>query len=243
MSKKETTKLFSMSYDEVNTKAQSVQPQYMSDVNEFNAFDPELTPELGAELETETQTALSDFSGESHKAEIERLTEAIAQQLEQGAKAYQRLIYYVEKAFGDSKAIGSTFGHPQYAKAVQSEKEMIPMLKQACAAANLDQFRPGLEEKGMPATLVPEIETLANKLATTDSQQELLKKQQLLVTSARITLYNSIWTKLSKISTVSKIIFANDPARLAIYQLYDSAPQTDTSDDSDTPSSPTTPTN
>lgn len=236
MSKEEIIRLFSLSYDEVNTKAQSVQPQFMADVNEFNAFDPELTPALGTELETETQTALSDFSGESHQAEVERLTETIGLQLKQGAKDYQTLMYYVEKALGDSKAIGSTFGHPQYAKAVQSVKEMIPMLKQACAAANLDEFKPKLEEKGMPSTLVPGLETLANQMVTTDSKQELMKKKQLLVTRDRIILYNSIWLKLSKISAAAKIIFANDSARWDIYKLYDSSPEDLEEEDTDQPS-------
>lgn len=47
------------------------------------------------------------------------------------------------------------------------------------------------------------------------------KKKQLLVTSERINLFNSIWDTLSQISTAAKIIFADDPARMAIYQLYE----------------------
>lgn len=43
------------------------------------------------------------------------------------------------------------------------------------------------------------------------------------VTDERIKLYNSIWDKLVKINTAAKILFPDDPARLAIYQLYETS--------------------
>lgn len=66
-----------------------------------------------------------------------------------------------------------------------------------------------------------ELSAMASSLATADGQQEMLKKEQLLVTSARIELFYPIWDTLSKNNSAAKIIFVNDPARLAIYQLYD----------------------
>ncbi|HBL74493.1 MAG: hypothetical protein A2W90_20430 [Bacteroidetes bacterium GWF2_42_66] len=224
MRKKEPPRKFGISFNDVIAKSQSIQPLYMQDLNSFTSFDPSFTSVLGEELLTETREALEDFSGSSHMAEINRATEKITGLLDDSAKVYQKLIYFVHSSFGSTKAIDNTFGRYQYLKARKSEKLMVPLLKQAAKAASLEQFKSGLEAQGMPPRLIQEIEHLAELLAEADDQQEMLKKQQLLVTSQRIDLYNSIWDKLVKINTAAKIIFIDDAARMAIYKLYDGKP-------------------
>lgn len=226
MKKKGTTRKFGISLNEVITKSQSIQPQYMADLNSFVSFDPTFSSELGEELLGQTRDALNDSSGSSHTAAINLKTEEISALLDASGKAYQKFMYFVHAAFGTSKAVENTFGRPQYLKARKSEKYMVPLLKQAVKAASFDQFKPGLETRGMPVDLVQEMEQLASRLAAADDDQEMLKKQQLLVTNTRIELYNSIWEKLVKINIAAKIIFANDAARLTIYQLYDSKTET-----------------
>lgn len=220
--KKQTTRKFSMTYEAVITKSQSVQPQYTTDLPAFAAFDPSFTPELGQELATKTTLALEDTSENTHSAAIQRKTDELSRLRNEAGEKYQNLMYFVHSAFGsNNKAIDSTFGRSMYAKAVQSEKQMITLLTLACKAAQLDSFKAGLEAKGIPRSLLPSMEQLAIDLQAADNEQEMLKKQQLLVTARRIELYNSIWDILLKINTASKILCANDPARLAIYQLYD----------------------
>ena len=228
MKKKETTRKFALSYDEVITKSQSIQPQYLADIAEFSAFDPSFTSEQGNELATKTNLALEDSSEASHSAAIQRKTEELDLLRTEAAAKYQRLLYFVHSAFGNNKAIDNTFGRSHYAKAVRAEKEMITLLTQACKAALLDQFKTGLAEKGMPDDLITSMQELATQLTTTDNEQEMLKKQQLLVTAERIKLYNSIWDILQKINAASKILYANDPERLAIYQLYDTRTSSET---------------
>lgn len=224
---------FSMSFDDVITKAQSMQPQFASDLLQFTTFNPWFTDSVNTQLVTEIADGISDSSESSHTAEIERKTATISQMLKSAGSNYQKLMYYVENGLGNSKAIGDTFGHSRYEKARQSEKEMISLLNQATKACNLEDFSSRLLEAGMPESLPGELEDLAGDLAAIDGEQEMLKKQQLLVTSERIGLFNSIWDKLSRISSAAKIIFAEDAARLAIYQLYDGS--------SDGPANPATP--
>jgi hypothetical protein len=218
---KMVTRRFSLTYDEVVTKAQSMQPQFAADLIQFTAFNPWFTEAVNTELQSETASALVDFSQSSHTAEIETQTELIAGLLAQSARMYQKLLYYVKDALGNTKAVMDTFGRARYTKARQSEKEMVSLINQAVTAVNLGNYSLLLEAKGMPPTLAAELEGLAGDLATADGIQEMLKKKQLLVTSQRIELFNSIWDKLSRISSAAKIIFAEDVARLAIYQLYD----------------------
>jgi hypothetical protein len=217
---------FSMTFDDVITKAQSVQPQFELDLPLFTNFNPWFTEAVNTLLRTEMAAGISDFSESSHTAEIETQTELIAQLLNQSGKKYQKLIYYVENGLGTSKAVSDTFGRSRYEKARKSEKEMVSLLNQATTAANHDDYKLQLATAGMPLTLPTDLTSLAAELTTADGKQEMLKKQQLLVTSQRIELFNSIWDKLSRISSASKIIFAEDPARLAIYQLYDSSGST-----------------
>ena len=230
---KTPSRLFDGSYDDVITKSQSMQPQFEADLPEFTAFNPWFTGDVNTQLVEETQIGLSDFSESSHTAEIVTQTENIAGLLTQSGKSYQKLMYYVENGLGDTKAVMDTFGRSRYEKARRSEKEMVSLLKQATTAASQEEFAIGLTTAGMPATLIADLEELADILATADGKQEMLKKQQLLVTSERIALFNSIWDKLSRISSASKIIYAEDPARLAIYQLYDSS-----SSDNEQPETP-----
>lgn len=220
---KTPSRRFSGSFDDVITKAQSVQPLFELDLSLFTAFNPWFTEAINTLLRTEITEALSDFSQSSHTAEIETQTERIAQLLTESGKKYQKLIYYVESGLGTGKAVSDTFGRSRYAKARQSEKEMISLLHQTVTAANQDDFKPLLVTAGMPLALPTDLSGLAEDLATADGKQEMLKKRQLLITSQRIELFNSIWDKLSRISSAAKIIFAEDPARLAIYQLYDSS--------------------
>ena len=220
---KKPTRRFDGSYDDVITKAQSMQPQFQADLPEFTAFNPWFTEEVNDVLRMETANGLADFSESSHTAEIVTQTENIAGLLTESGKTYQKLIYYVENGLGDTKAVMDTFGRSRYEKARRSEKEMVSLIKQAITAASQEEFAIGLTSAGMPSSLTADLEELADILATADGKQEMLKKQQLLVTSERIALFNSIWDKLSHISSASKIIYAEDPARLAIYQLYDSS--------------------
>jgi hypothetical protein len=230
---KTPTRLFTGSYDDVITKAQSMQPQFEADLPEFTAFNPWFTGEVNARLIEETAIGLADYSESSHTAEIVTQTEKIAGLLTQSGKSYQKLMYYVENGLGDTKAVMDTFGRSRYEKARRSEKEMVSLLKQAVTAASQEEFAIGLAAAGMPASLTTDLEELADILATADGKQEMLKKQQLLITSERIALFNSIWDILSRISSASKIIYAEDPARLAIYQLYDSS-----SSDNEQPETP-----
>lgn len=214
---------FNLTYDEVIAKAQSMQPQFAADLPQFTAFNPWFTDAVNANLQSEMAGGLSDFSESSHTAAIGLKTEYIAQLLAASCKKYQKLMYYVDEGLGDRKAVSDTFGRPRYVKARQSEKEMVSLLNQAQRACNLDDFNSRLLEAGMPASLPEELGSLAGDLAVADGEQEMLKKQQLLVTSDRIALFNSIWDKLSRISSAAKILYAEDPARMAIYQLYNSS--------------------
>lgn len=214
---------FAGSFDDVITKAQSVQPQFALDLPSFTAFNPWFTEAVNTQLIAETFEGLSDFSASGHTAEIETQTGIIEQLLTDSGKKYQMLLYYVENGLGNTKAIMDTFGRSRYEKARRSEKEMISLLNQAAVAADQADCKPLLTTSGMPMTLITDLLANAGSLAFADGKQEMLKKQQLLVTSQRIELFNSIWDKLSRISSASKIIYAEDPARMAIYQLYDSS--------------------
>ncbi len=214
---------FSLTFDEVITKAQSVQPQFEADLGQFSGFDPWFTVAVNDGLLANITAGITDSSESTHTAQIERTTETISQLLSTAGRSYQKLMYYVENSLGNTKAINDTFGRSRYDKARQSEKEMVSLLTQVGKAIVANSYTAKLVAAGMPVSLPDELEELATDLAKADGQQEMLKKQQLLVTSERIELFNAIWDTLSKISSASKVLYSEDLARLAIYQLYDSS--------------------
>ncbi len=208
-------------FKSVIAKAQSMQPQFETDLPRFTDFNPWFTETENTRLQVEIAAVIRDFSESSHTAKIEIQTETIAQLLTESGKKYHKLIYYVESGLGNTKAMNDTFGRSRYKKARQSKKEMISLLNHAVTAIGQENYLTALTASGMPPTLPDELTRMATDLSTADGKHEMLKKQRLLVTSQRIELFNSIWDKLSRISSASKILFADDPARLAIYRLYD----------------------
>ncbi|MGF7140026.1 hypothetical protein [Roseimarinus sediminis] len=220
MKGKQIKRKFNKSYDELTSQAQAVLPQFKADMELFSAFDPNLNQDYAAEFETELNAAMNDNSESAHTAEINLETEIIQTLRVQAGEKYQHLLYFVHKAIGDTKGINKTFGLHMYQKAVVREKVMIPLLTQAIAAIDTEDYRTQLLAGGMPESLPAELQQLSQDLVQHDNKQEMLKKQRLLVTEERIALFNSIWSKLKDLNRASKIIFKGNVVRQSIYRLY-----------------------
>jgi len=95
------------------------------------------------------------------------------------------------------------------------------LLNKAYAAISQDNHLPRLMAAGIPEGMALELANISAELAAGRSELRLLKKQHLLATRERIDLFNSIWDTLSGICEDAKFIFADNPDRLEIYDLYD----------------------
>ena len=210
-----------LTYDEIITKAQIIQPYFGSDLDQFAAYDSWYTQGINDQLVSSIYNGLNNFSEGSLGKNIKQIKDMLDLQLADARHYYEKLKYYVDRAFKDETAIHEVFGYSDFTKARCSAKKMIPLLNQVIAAISQEDNEPKLLSAYMPSDLPAELYTTATALAADYGELKKLKKQQVLITRQRIELFNSLWDTLSKICDDAKIIFDNDPARLAIYELYD----------------------
>ena len=208
-------------YDEVITKAQSIQPHFAADLSQFNAYDRWFTSAVNTELLSGIHSGLKDFSEINWMTKIKRTTNLLDINLVHAIHCYEELNYYVFIGFGDANVNNETFGYSGFAHARNSVKKMIVLLKYALEAISFEDNEQRLLSAYMPLDLPLDLAKIVAELTASYGELKILKKQHLLVTRERIELYNSIWDILSKICEDANIIFANDPNRLAIYDLFD----------------------
>lgn len=208
------------SYDEVIVKAQAIQPRFADDFQLFAAFDPWYTPGVNVGLLSGISSGLKALSESSLQVEIRRLKDLISFLLANSRHGYEKLKYFVDKTFGDAKVTNETFGNSDFTKARSSTKRMIQLLNKVHEALLRDDYEERLLAAYMPQSLPGELVNMAAELAAEYGELKILKKQHQLVTRERSELFNGIWDTLSKIYEDAKIIFANDPVRLAVYDLY-----------------------
>lgn len=209
-----------LTYDEVISKAQAIQPHFAADLAHFNHYDPWFTQEVNDQLISGIYFNLEDDTEQNQYDEINRLTDLLDLELAQARHLYEKLNYYVDKAFDNVKVTHETFGYGEFLKARTSVKRMIPLLNQAVLAISHDDYEARLNDAAMPWGLPSEMAQMAAELTEIYENLKAQKQQHLRTTRERIELFNSLWDILSKIGDDAKIIFANDPARLEIYDLY-----------------------
>lgn len=212
---------FYLTYDEVITKAQAIQPYFAADLKQFTAFDPWYTSAVNTELVSDIYIGLKDFSKKNLLSEIKQVTDMLDISLASAMQFYMELIQYVERGFTEVTIRNDIFGYLDFENARHSVKKMVALLKQAHAAILCDDYQARLVASGMTLDLTIEVADTAAEMSALYGELKMLKKQHLIVTRERIELFNSLWDTLSGICEDAQSIFANDPDRLEIYDLYD----------------------
>ena len=209
-----------ITYDEVISKAQAILPHFSVDLPQFQLYDPWFTIEVKDQLLSGIYTGLNETDQNYQYVEIKRLTDLLDLKLAHARHLYEKLNYYIDKSFDNVKVIHETFAYSDYLKARTSVKRMIPLLNQAVLAISINDNQARLHDAGMPSDLPNEMAQLAAELTEIYENVKAQKRHHLTATRERIELFNSLWDIMSKIDDNAKIIFANNPARLEIYDLY-----------------------
>lgn len=210
-----------LTYDEVISKAQAILPHFSVDLPQFNGYDPWFTQDVKDQLLSGIYTGLKETDENNQYVEIKRLTYLLDLKLAQARHLYEKLKYYVDKAFENVKVTHETFGYSDYLKARTSVKRMIPLLNRVVTGISTNDYEARLHDAQMPWGLPSEMAQMAAELTEIYGDLKTQRQLHLRTTRERIELFNSLWDILSKIADDAKIIFANNPERLEIYDLYD----------------------
>lgn len=208
-------------YDQVIIKAQAIQPYFAADLAKFKTYDRWFTVEVNVHLLTDIYRAKKDFSESTWMDKIRKTNNLLDVKLVDAIHCYEDLNYYVFVGYGDATVNNETFGYSGFAQARNSVKKMIALLNHALTAISFEDNECRLLSAYMPLDLPLQMANIAAELTFWYEELKMLKKKHLLVTRERIELYNLIWDTLTKICEDAKIIFVNDPYRLALYELFD----------------------
>ena len=100
-------------------------------------------------------------------------------------------------------------------------------LEQAHAQATTEPYVTELAAKGFLASDATNLQTIANEIRTRNNLQENAKVNRPVSTQDRIVQYNSVWSQVKEINLASKVVYADNPAKLEQYMLYpNSSPNT-----------------
>lgn len=190
---------------------------YLEDQESFTTLDPAFNAayaEGWLSAIEEGETAARDLTV---KDELVLLTAAVHEKLEACRSHFQKMKYYIEKAFPGNTAVWNAFGFNDYEKARKGEKDMMPFMRTLHTQAV--KYVAELTAVNFPQAEIDKIAALAAELQTADHEQEMYKKNRLVITQERVESLNKAWGYLVDVNKASKVIFAGNYAKLKQYFL------------------------
>ncbi|MCT4648148.1 MAG: hypothetical protein N4A74_24380 [Carboxylicivirga sp.] len=198
-----------------------------TDLSEFRAFDSTIQETYPEDIIAAIGEAKSIKSDMVIIDEMSERTQIVKDIMEKCNTFYKNLRYFVQKAFFENKAIQNQFGFNDFAKVKNDSNRMQSFLNDLNAVVNT--YRSNLVEKGCREGFLDELPGLQNDLLVAKTNQELFKKERVLITQERVDKLNSVYKLLTPITAIASIIFEEEQGRLARYIIprTKSSPQKD----------------
>ena len=173
-------------------------------------------------------TAIATAEGVSQDVELidqmAQLTEIVNAKMKVATDYYQRIKYYMEKAFPDSIAIQNEFGRNDYEKARKSTPKLISFMK-ALSTAIL-KYNAQLVASGCTQEFLDEAPNIMDELREAENNQEIFKKTRPVETQKRLEEMNTCWDFSKIVCQAGKIIYSENAAKYNQYVLPGEAPKT-----------------
>lgn len=164
----------------------------------------------------------SDFQ---KQAVIMQKTTALVGLMEEARQVLQTLFTYGSLAFPGDAAMARALGKNEYSKSKGNQAKMPLLLRMAHQQASKPDVKALLLAKGMKETEIARMIELSELLSETDVNQEGNKSSRTINTAVRIDAMNTVFGFMQQVNTASKLVFASDAARLAIFKLRDGSPR------------------
>lgn len=217
MSKSEAQRSYPVSDADMLQASRIMHGLFIDDKSSFENFDSLFADPFAANWLQSINNA-GDITRDNYfEAELTEKTRIVQVKLEEAKNHYQKLKYFIEKAFPERKEIWKQFGYGDYEDARKSEVKMIQFLMLVYNAAS--QFKTQLIESGFKESDLEKIKTLQTELSNADLEQEKLKKKRPELTQDRINILNECYKYMQNVSRVGKIIYAGNYAKYNQYLL------------------------
>jgi hypothetical protein len=203
---------------------------FTQDKQQFINLDADFSDPFAANWETAVNNADNAEKDLSVQDELTQLTDVVQQKMEAGRTHFQKMKYFIEKAFPDNRVVWNSFGYDDYDSARKSEIRFLPFLKNLHTQAVKNSAK--LIAVNYKHDDIDKIQTIWQELLDADQEQETYKKDRLVITQERIQILNTAWEYVLKVNKASKNIYADNFAKLKQYLLPGEAAPEESEDNS-----------
>jgi hypothetical protein len=197
--------------------AEVVAEMFATDAADFTAFDSTLTVEYGTTIKNAVSAVTALKSDQVIIDQMAELTQGVLNAMGTCNTDYKTIAYFVRKAFKNNKAMQNQFGFNDIEKVRKSQPKMVLFMEEHAGTAM--EHKTELVAQGCKEELIDKLLLDALNLKTANINQEKFKKERGVITQERVKLLNEVYKLLKPISEVAQIIYSDDAARLAKYNL------------------------
>ena len=186
-------------------------------ISEFTDFDSTIDENKLIELRdliAQARAILSDNVIIDNQAEK---TEIVINLMELCRKQYNKLSYFIKKAFPDSPATRNKFGENDYSKVRKTQSKMISFMEDL--AATSVKYSTELISAGAKQDYIDRTVQLSEELTQANKDQEMYMDTRPMLTEERIIIFNKIWEILQQLSKVAKISYAEQIAKMKLFLI------------------------
>lgn len=227
MNREEIKRMYQNSDAEMTETARVIHGLMVDDLAKFTAFDSTITELYAALFLTAIDNADTVIADSAVIDMQVQKTTAIQVDMDKAVGKYADVKYFAQKAFPTSIATQNEFGINDYERARKSPTQMIQFLDEmhrACA-----KYQTQLVAKGFSAAAIEEIQTIRNELRTTNTDQEVFKRQRTKLTADRITVLNNCYAYITEANAAAQRVYKDDFAKRNQF-VYSTAPADTTVD-------------
>jgi len=221
----EVKRLYAMSDAVMLEKASVMHNAFVAALPDFTAysthFDQTFADDWMAEIMLALQTPTAEQVGDMGSD----YTQTVLEKMAECRHAYRGIKFFVKEAFASNVGVQNEFGFDDF-RDVRTNQQLLVyfMLRLHMTAL---KYSAKLLSAGCSQARIDSLQTHANELLTASVEQEAFLKNSLDTTVDRITLLNSVWKQMSRISEVGKIINHKNYAGYQKYVIYDRKPPVD----------------
>lgn len=174
--------------------ARTIYNLFLEDLDEFTTFHTLFTAEYATNFLNQINAADTVNTDVSTLAKQGIETQKVLTAMEQSRQLYLRIKTHAQWAFAPSPATIKEFTKG-YTNVGRNQPKMLLFLETLEKVVNKhsESLTTG---GGMPSTLITELTTVKTQLKTANVQQEVYKKQRLVLTEERIRILNDCYTTM-----------------------------------------------
>ena len=183
---KELQKKYSYSQADFLELARLINKCFKVDQADFVTFDPTMDATFLAGFDALISEAELMSTDEQIRDEQALRTSEVEEVMRQCRNTSQAFKHFIEQTFPKKPQIWNIFGYNDYEKARKSQAKMIVFMRTLFNVAK--NYQQELLAAGTPQGQIDSLKVAGDSLIKVNDDQELLKKQRLIKTHARITI-------------------------------------------------------